>query len=76
MNIRMLCAAAATSFLLAACVPMKENPEFNTCADACSKKQNSCMVNAGTARDIDKCSEAINQCVAACEKRHPRYLKP
>lgn len=74
MNIRILCATLATSILLTACVPIQENPQFNSCADACSKKQNNCMVNAGTATEIENCTNALDKCVAACEQRYPRYL--
>lgn len=76
MKLRTLGAVVATTILLTGCVSMRENPKFNACADSCSNKQNSCMVNASSANDVEKCGKALDSCVAACEKRFPRYLQP
>jgi len=74
MKTRTLCAVVAATLMLTACMQVKENPKFNACANSCSSHQNNCMVNAGTAGEIEKCGNALDQCVAKCEKRFPRYL--
>ncbi len=60
--------------LLQGCVAPQPNPQFRSCTNACSKRQDSCMVNATTAGEIDRCNSSQDACVAACEKKYPRYL--
>lgn len=63
------------SLLLSGCFPPKPNPEFSDCANACTTKQDACMVNASTAGEVQKCSARLDACVQQCEMKHSRYLK-
>lgn len=63
-------------FLLSGCMSMQINPEFRACANACTKKQDACMVNASTAEQVSRCNATLDACVAGCEKRFPRYIQP
>jgi hypothetical protein len=66
--------ALAGAFCLQGCVAPQPNPEFRSCANTCSKRQDDCMVNASTSGQIDRCNTSQNACVAACDKKYPRYL--
>lgn len=68
--------ALASAVMLASCAAPKPNPEFRECANACTKRQDACMVNAGTAADVSRCNAGLDACVASCEKKFPRYLQP
>jgi hypothetical protein len=61
--------------LLSGCSPLKPNPKFSQCANACSSKQDACMVNASTARGIERCNTKLEKCTRPCESKYPRYLK-
>jgi hypothetical protein len=67
--------ALAGSLLLQGCVAPQPNPAFRNCANACSKRQDNCMVNATSAREIDRCNGSQDACVTTCDKKYPRYLK-
>ncbi len=62
-----------SAFLFSGCVATP-NPQFSNCANACTKKQDACMVNASTADQVSKCNATLDACVASCEKKFPRYL--
>lgn len=66
--------ALAGAFALQGCKGPQPNPEFRTCANACSKHQDNCMVNASTSGQIDRCNSTQDACVATCDKKYPRYL--
>lgn len=66
----------AGAFLFSGCVAMQPNPQFSSCANACTKKQDACMVNASTAEQIAACNATLDSCVAGCEKKFPRYIQP
>jgi phosphoribosylcarboxyaminoimidazole (NCAIR) mutase len=67
-----LCAA-----LLAGCAAsMKPNPEFRQCANVCTKRQDACMVSAGSSAEVARCNAALDACVASCEQKFPRYIQP
>ncbi|MGD8546898.1 MAG: hypothetical protein PVG13_08475 [Thiohalophilus sp.] len=68
-------AVLAGSLLLAGCFPPKPNPEFSDCANACTTKQDACMVNASTAGEVQQCNTRLDACVQQCEQKHSRYLK-
>ena len=61
--------------LLSGCFPLKPNPEFSRCANICSSKQDTCMVNASTARGIEHCNSKLEKCTRRCESKYSRYLK-
>jgi hypothetical protein len=61
--------------LLSGCMPPKVNPKFSDCANACTTKQDACMVNAGTAGEVQRCSNALDACVQRCEQKYSRYLQ-
>lgn len=63
-----------SAFFLGGCVTTQPNPEFSSCSNSCTKKQDACMVNASTSNDIARCNAALDQCVAQCETKHPRYI--
>lgn len=63
-----------SAFVLGGCVTTQPNPEFSSCSNSCTKKQDACMVNASTSNDIARCNAALDQCVAQCETKHPRYI--
>ncbi|HKB60904.1 MAG TPA: hypothetical protein VKC56_12760 [Gallionellaceae bacterium] len=67
--------ALAGILLLQGCVAPQPNPAFRSCANACSKHEDNCMVNATTAREIDRCNASQDACVATCDKKYPRYLQ-
>lgn len=66
----------ASALLLASCAAPKPNPEFRECANACTKRQDACMVNAANATDVSRCNAGLDACVASCERKFPRYLQP
>lgn len=68
--------ALTGALFLQGCDTMQPNPQFRNCANACSKKQDSCMIKATTADDIARCNSSQNSCVAACEQKFPRYIQP
>ncbi len=68
--------ALACALLLSACAVPKPNPEFRECANACTRRQDACMVNATTSADVSRCNAGLEACVASCEKRFPRYIQP
>ena len=73
--VRMLC-MLASALLLAACATPKPNPEFRECANACTRRQDACMVNATTSADVSRCHVGLDACVAGCERKFPRYMQP
>lgn len=62
------------AFLLFSGCVATPNPQFSDCSNSCTEKQDACMVNASTAGDIANCNGSLEQCVAQCEQRFPRYL--
>lgn len=66
--------AVASVLLMGGCVSVQTNPQFSNCANACTKKQDACMVNASTGDEVTRCNTSFDACVAACEKKFPRYL--
>ena len=60
---------------LSGCIPRKPNPEFSDCANACTTRQDRCMVNASTAKEIEQCNTRFDGCMLQCEATHSRYLK-
>lgn len=68
--------AGVCAILLMGCTPMKPNPEFRDCANGCTRRQDACMVGASTAAGVSKCNASLDACVAACERRFPRYVQP
>ena len=64
----------ASALLLAACSAPKPNPEFRDCANACTKRQDACMVNAASSTDVAKCNTGLEACINSCERKFPRYL--
>lgn len=66
----------AGAMALQGCNTMVPNPHFRDCANACSKRQDGCMIKASTADDIARCNSSQESCVAACEKKFPRYVNP
>lgn len=71
-----LIAVACAAMLIGCAATMKPNPEFRDCANACTKRQDACMVSASTAADIAKCNAALDACVSSCERKFPRYVQP
>lgn len=65
----------AGMLLLSGCMPLKPNPEFSRCANICSNKQDACMVNASTAKGIERCNSKLDKCTNRCEGKYSRYLK-
>lgn len=65
-----------SALVLSGCVSMKPNPAFSKCTNSCNNKQDACMVNASSAADISRCNSALDKCVAQCEAKFPRYIKP
>ncbi len=61
--------------LLSGCLPLQPNPKFSHCANACTTKQDACMVNASTAGEIQRCNSRLDACMQRCEKAHSRYLQ-
>jgi uncharacterized lipoprotein YajG len=66
----------ASVVMLASCAAPKPNPEFRECANACTKRQDACMVSASTSADVSRCNTGLDACVASCERKFPRYLQP
>lgn len=67
----------AGTLLQVGCVAtLQPNPEFRDCANACTRRQDACMVGAATAADVSRCNAGLDACVASCEKRFPRYIQP
>ena len=68
-----LAALAAVSF--GACSGLVQNPEFAACMDECANKQNACVLNATSAKEIEECNASQEQCVKTCQADHKRYIK-
>lgn len=66
--------AAVVGMLLSGCMSPQPNPDFSHCANACATKQDTCMVNASTAGEIERCNTSLDTCMQKCEKAHSRYL--
>lgn len=64
-----------TVFLMGGCAAMKPNPEFSSCSNKCTKKQDACMVNASTSDDVARCNAALDRCMTSCEAKYPRWIK-
>jgi len=75
MKILPMSAVLAGSLLLSGCFPPQVNPKFSDCANACTSKQDACMVNATTAGEVQRCNNTLDACVQRCEQKHSRYLK-
>lgn len=72
---KILCAMAVLAgVLLSGCMSPQPNPEFSRCANACATQQDTCMVNASTAGEIEQCDTRMEACMAQCKKAHSRYL--
>lgn len=67
---------AGTMLLMGCAATLQPNPEFRDCANACTRRQDTCMVGASTAADVSRCNAGLDACVASCEKRFPRYIQP
>lgn len=76
MKLAVFSLALAGFLLLQGCMPPQPNPAFRRCANACSRHEDHCMVNATSSRAIDRCNASQDRCEAACEKKYPRYLQP
>lgn len=66
--------AALFILLLSGCAAPQPNPDFSRCANACATKQDTCMVNASKASDVEQCNNSIETCMTQCKKAHSRYL--
>lgn len=62
-------------FLTGGCSNMKANPDFSQCSNRCTKQQDACMINAGTADQVARCGTGLDNCVEACEAKHPRWIE-
>lgn len=76
MRLHMVLASAALLLSLSACQSMmKANPDFVQCANTCSNKQSSCMLDASSGQEIEQCKTSQTTCVTHCESKFPRYIK-
>jgi len=66
----------ASGALMGGCVALQPNPEFRSCANSCTERQDKCMVSATTADEVSQCNATQDKCVQACESKFPRYLEP
>lgn len=64
----------AGAVLFSGCVSVQTNPQFSKCANACTNRQDACMLNASTGDEVAKCNTTFDACVTSCEKKYPRYL--
>lgn len=75
MRILIVSLAALASVWFAACSRLVNNPEFIECVNACTKKQNICMLEATTGEQVEECNAPQEQCVKTCRAEHERYIK-
>ncbi|MDH5655836.1 MAG: hypothetical protein OEZ34_08010 [Spirochaetia bacterium] len=62
-------------FLISCGPRMVRNDEHYICTDECVKVYNSCITAAGTAEAIDDCKIKLDQCLTACEVKHPKLIE-
>lgn len=74
--IKRLLLVAAAALLLSSCVLRQPNPAYDKCVNACTAKQDSCMLNATTSATIDSCKSRLEQCVNRCISTYPQWITP
>lgn len=63
-KMRALIAIFGVALVLSGCV----NPHRAPCLKACSSEKDSCMLNASTAEEIQKCDGLSSTCSAGCPR--------